>query len=82
MDDAGEASEEVDNMIRIYGRCNSNPKGDYEIRTLCAASISRPYGWASYQCSRKRGYGEDGLLCLQHSKMDRVHVPEEEADDR
>lgn len=51
--------------IRRYGQWR-NP----ERVTDCVWSMSDPphYLW-NRQCSRKRGHGEGGLLCRQHSKM-------------
>lgn len=35
----------------------------------CIAEVPlQPGGWHWIQCSRKRGYGEDGLYCKQHAK--------------
>lgn len=38
---------------------------DAEDVTRCIANVSE---WHEVQCSRPRGYGEDGLYCKQHAK--------------
>ena len=50
-----------------YNRWAANPKGDSYRMGYCAYEV----WWAvsSYQCSRKSGYGPDGLYCKQHAKM-------------
>ena len=51
---------------RRYGQWAGNPKGAAEDKTRCIESV-----WSDYvggQCSRKRGYGKDGLYCKQHAK--------------
>ena len=53
-----------------YGAWAGNPKGQPEDKTRCIAEIQ---GWTPYffrQCSRKRGYGKDGLYCAQHAARD------------
>ena len=43
----------------IHSKTPENPK----------RCIKEVYGtWLSYQCTRKRGYGKDGLYCKQHAK--------------
>lgn len=34
----------------------------------CIEVVADPTGWHFYQCSRKRGYGKNGLFCKQHAK--------------
>ena len=53
--------------IRTYGYNLSCKKED---TTRCTASVceSGRYGsFHPYQCSRKRGFGKEGLYCKQHS---------------
>ena len=46
---------------RIYGRLEAP-----EDLRQCVVEV---FGeWNSYQCSRKRGHGPDGLYCKQHAK--------------
>jgi len=54
---------------RRYGVWNGCPKGNPEDPTHCIEEVW-PSGraWIPYQCSRKRGYGPDGLYCKQHAK--------------
>jgi hypothetical protein len=48
--------------MRKYGRYgNPEHTGD------CVVEVWQDF-W-SYQCSRKRGHGPDGLYCKQHAKM-------------
>lgn len=51
--------------MRMYGysslyRCK-------EDTNKCAAQIQ--YNYHFFQCSRRRGYGEGGLLCKQHARL-------------
>ncbi len=50
---------------RTYGTGLSLRRED---KTLCIESIWNKF--YNYQCSRKRGYGKQGLYCKQHSKKD------------
>lgn len=52
-------------MTRIYGKWAGNPKGTKEDPTRCIEAV-RSDPWISCQCSRKRGFGPDGLYCKQH----------------
>lgn len=52
---------------RRYGRWAGNPEGLPEIKTDCIESVN-PSGFIPQQCSRKRGFGKDGLYCKQHAK--------------
>ena len=49
----------------IYGQWAGNERGVLEDETRCIKAI---YEWYSHQCSRKRGFGKDGLYCKQHAK--------------
>ena len=52
---------------RRYGQWTGNTKGYLERPDLCIEEVyEKGRGWGSYQCSRPRGYGEDGLYCRQH----------------
>ena len=53
---------------RIYDKWAGNPKGEKEDLTCCIAEVHDWTGWHLLQCSRKRGYGPDGLYCKQHAK--------------
>ena len=57
---------------RIYGQWSGNKKGSEEDETRCIAKVwNRWNGMVSSQCSRKRGYGKNGLFCKQHAKKER-----------
>ena len=49
-----------------YNQWGSNSKGIPENPAHCIKAVRERDGWHSYQCSRPRGYGEDGLYCKQH----------------
>jgi hypothetical protein len=49
-----------------YNRWAGNPKGRVYKEGWCAHEVWG--GMLSYQCSRKNGYGPDGLYCKQHAK--------------
>ena len=53
-------------MGRRYNQWAGNPRGWPEDKTRCIEEVWS--GYLSYQCSRKRGYGPDGLYCKQHAK--------------
>ncbi len=53
--------------IRRYGQWAGDPEGQAEDKTQCIEGVMGD--WQSYQCMRKRGYGEDGLYCKQHAKI-------------
>ena len=53
---------------RLYDRSALNPKGTPENKNLCIADVMDFSGWHLLQCSRKRGFGLDGLYCKQHAK--------------
>jgi len=55
-------------MTRIYDSWAGNPKGTPEDPTRCIAEVRDFTGWHYLQCSRKRGYGPNGLFCKQHAK--------------
>ena len=57
-----------DEEPRVYDKSGVNPKGIPEDKTRCIAEVTAWSGWHSYQCQRKRGYGQDGLYCKQHAK--------------
>ncbi len=52
--------------MRHYGQ-SACSQGNREDILLCVAQCQER--WVSYQCSRKRGHGPDGLYCKQHAKM-------------
>ena len=54
---------------RRYGQWAGNPRGFPEDEGRCVEEVY-PAGRSiiSYQCSRKRGHGEGGLYCYQHSR--------------
>jgi hypothetical protein len=58
----------VTQATRVYGRWAGNPKGHPENITKCIESVMRSGRMIGCQCSRKRGFGPDGLYCRQHSK--------------
>jgi hypothetical protein len=53
---------------RRYDCWAGNTKGIPEDKTRCVEEVTDFTGWHPYQCSRKRGYGPDGLYCRQHAK--------------
>ena len=62
--------------MRRNGKWAGEPIGRPENKERCVVAVSD--GWIYHQCSRKRGYGKDELFCKQHSKKEKVYVPEEE----
>jgi len=52
----------------LYGRWAGNPKGTKWREGHCAYEISISFGYFC-QCSRKMGYGVEGLYCKQHAKI-------------
>ena len=55
--------------LRRYGRWAGDPKGVLEDPENCIEAIYPPYeNLAGRQCSRKRGYGREGLYCRQHAE--------------
>ena len=63
-------------MERKYGQWAGNPKGIKENPKRCIQEV-----WEqgriihAYQCSRKRGFGFEGLYCRQHSKKNLTNLP-------
>lgn len=55
---------------RRYGRWAGNPKGVSEDVGQCVEEVypGENQGWVPRQCSRKRGYGPEGLYCKQHGE--------------
>jgi len=54
---------------RRYNVWAGNPKGYPEVRSDCIEEVASSWGFHGFvQCSRKRGYGPDGLYCRQHAK--------------
>ena len=50
---------------RRYGNFPTVPENP----TCCVEELGRiNKDWGTYQCSRKRGHGPDGLYCKQHAK--------------
>lgn len=60
---------------RTYGQWAGNPKGKREDKTRCIVEVWDNY--IGHQCSRKRGYGIDGLYCKQHAKQPGNHYEEQ-----
>ena len=56
--------------MRRYDVSSLNPKGFAEDMACCISEVSDHTGWHTYQCSRKRGHGPDGLYCKQHGEME------------
>ena len=52
---------------RIYGSWGGNPKGHKEDPKRCIEAVHGG-DWYTHQCTRKRGFGKDGLYCKQHGK--------------
>ena len=55
-------------MLKRYNQWAGNPKGVEADEIRCVEAVSDEAGWHFRQCSRKRGYGKDGLYCKQHAK--------------
>jgi hypothetical protein len=53
---------------RVYNKWAGNPTGCAENTEHCIAEIFPEHNFQSYQCQRKRGYGDKGLYCKQHAK--------------
>lgn len=53
--------------FRYYGNSNLRTTSR-EDKSRCIVSVADSTGWHFSQCSRKRGYGRDGLFCKQHAK--------------
>jgi len=51
-----------------YGAWAGNETGIPYIEGQCAWAVWPGDGWIQKQCSRKNGYGLDGLYCKQHAK--------------
>ena len=66
---------------RIYDEWIGNPKGISEDETRCVESVRDFTGWHYFQCSRKRGYGPDGLYCKQHAKQFGCNLTTDPGDD-
>jgi hypothetical protein len=69
--------------MRRYGRWAGSPNGMPEDPSRCIAKV--PVGGRSplfKQCGRKRGYGENFMLCTQHAGMKamgkHVSIPDHE----
>ena len=58
----------VEHPKEYYGG-NSWQKGSKYFPNRCAAEVYSSAGWSSYQCSRRKGHGKDGLFCKQHAKQ-------------
>ena len=57
---------------RIYGEWAGDPKGTKEDPKRCIKELWPTGHWNPRQCSRKRGYGPEGLYCKQHTKKHEV----------
>jgi hypothetical protein len=65
--------------MRRYGRWGGNPKGTPEDKERCIVSVFSEGRYIPSQCSRKRGYGPNGLYCRQHGRNpSRWSIPKEE----
>ena len=64
-------------MLRRYDQWAGNPEGVGADETRCVEAVSDGTGWHFKQCSRKRGYGKNGLYCKQHAKRHPIIVEEE-----
>lgn len=55
--------------MRRYGQWAGNPKGVAENPANCIKEVyPTERSMIPRQCTRKRGHGEGGLYCYQHSK--------------
>lgn len=55
--------------LRRYDQWPGNLKGIPEDTARCVQEVRSPGAWPHYhQCSRKRGFGMNGLYCRQHAK--------------
>ena len=52
-----------------YGTWAGCTKGQRYDPYRCAEEVWGSRTWIPYQCSRKPGYGPDGLYCKQHAKQ-------------
>lgn len=52
-----------------YGAWGGNPGGYPYIPEQCAKEVLNNQTHIYHQCSRKKGYGRDGLFCKQHAKI-------------
>ena len=56
--------------FRYYGTWAGNPNGIKEDTSRCIYEVwESGRSFISHQCSRKRGYGIDGVFCKQHAKL-------------
>ena len=68
--------------MRRYNKWVGNPKGSREDLKRCVAEVSNnDRSILFHQCLRKRGFGEGGLFCYQHTKLEPRHIPEDEDPD-
>lgn len=56
-------TKEIKEKKRTYGHFQKRA----EDKTRCIEEVWDRF--TSYQCSRKRGYGKNGLYCKQHAKQ-------------
>ena len=68
----------MSDIKRTYGSWAGNPKGVPEDKDRCIERVLGVREWVSHQCSRKRGYGIDGLYCKQHAKIRGMIVESEQ----
>ena len=59
---------EADGKRRRYGVWVGSPGGVPENVGRCIEVVYPQEQWATRQCLRRRGHGEDGLYCKQHAK--------------
>lgn len=57
-----------DDKVRVYGQWAGDIAGVKEDKRRCIKAIYIRMAFYNHQCSRKRGYGKDGLYCRQHAK--------------
>jgi len=65
--------------VRFYGKWAGNERGTPESKNKCIAQVWPRWRGRfpiSYQCSKGRGCGPDGLFCAVHAKqlLDGRHV--------
>lgn len=61
--------KQVDDPEYRYGQWAGNPKGHAQNPNRCVEEVVSPGSRSMLfqQCSRKRGYGKNGLFCSQHA---------------
>jgi hypothetical protein len=59
---------------RIYAQWPGDKKGIAENPKNCIEVVYKAPTFIGHQCSRKRGYGEQDLYCLQHGEQTRHKI--------